>query len=99
MNNLDRLSELQLKLRKARKLHGAQVESLKQKLSTLSIELQCLQTSIACELSEVEQILDRIERSERHQRSATSTSSSVTFDGSKFERQVSNGNGAEVTAL
>lgn len=93
MNNFgDRLNELQLKLRKTWKLHGAQVEVLKQKLSAISLELQALQTSIGCELSEVEQLLDRLERSHR---SDFRQLPPETFDGSKPEPSYRNGNSAE----
>lgn len=92
-------SELQLKLQKTRKVHGAQIEILKQKLSAVNAELQALQTILHCELVEVEESLDKLNRIERDRRSVTSQLSTEAFNGSKSEPSYRNGNSAEVTAL
>ena len=93
------ISELQLKLQKTRRIHGAQIEILKQKLSAVNAELQALQTILHCELVEVEESLDRLNRAERSHRSVTSQLPAESFGGSKTEPSYQNGNTPEVPAV
>lgn len=64
-NLLDQITDVRYKLQELRKEHGAEVEILKRKISTLNVELQATQMLVSQKIAQTVELLERVSRAER----------------------------------